>query len=186
MAAARIRSDETRERIARAARRLFAEHGYERTTIRAVAGEAGIDPSMVMRYFGSKEGLFAAVSSFDLRLPDLAALPREAVGRALVRHFLARWEQGDDGLVVLLRAASSNEEARARMREIFASQVLPRIAGIAEDEAALRAELIASQILGLAFCRFVLRLPHLSGPDAEAVVERVGSVVQFHLFGAAR
>ncbi|MFD6811748.1 helix-turn-helix domain-containing protein, partial [Streptomyces anthocyanicus] len=63
------RSDTTRAAILEAARERFAADGYERATIRAIARDAGIDPSLVMRYFGNKEGLFAAASEIDLALP---------------------------------------------------------------------------------------------------------------------
>lgn len=77
-----------------AARERFATEGYERATVRAIAADAGIDPAMVMRYFGSKERLFAAAAEFDLRLPDLAAVPADEIGAVLVGHFLDRWEIG--------------------------------------------------------------------------------------------
>src|SRR3954468_1292530 len=89
------RSDATRAAILAAARGRFAADGYERATIRAIAADASIDPAMVMRYFGNKEKLFAAAADFDLRLPDLSAVPPGEVGRALVRHFLDRWESDD-------------------------------------------------------------------------------------------
>lgn len=179
-------SDETKERIAEAARRLFAERGFERTTIRAVATEAAIDPSMVMRYFGSKDGLFAAVSAFDLGLPRIADLPRDEIGKRLVQHFIQRWEgDPDNGLVILLRAASSNEDARNRIREVVRGQVQLLVSEVVEDEreAALRAELVASQILGLALCRFILELPLLSSIGPEALADCVGPVLQEHIFG---
>src|SRR5215475_12345758 len=94
------RSDLTRAAILKAARRRFAADGYERATIRAIAAEAGIDPAMVMRYYGNKERLFAAAAEFDLRLPDAAQLPRSGYGKALVQHFLDRWEA--DGTFVAL------------------------------------------------------------------------------------
>jgi AcrR family transcriptional regulator len=186
MAEGRSRSDETRERIAQAAHTLFAEDGYERTTIRSVASKAKIDPALVMRYYGSKEGLFAAVSTFDLQLPDLSTVPREEIGERIVRHFLARWQRsGDEGLILLLRTAASNENACAKMREIFKGQVLPLVAGLVEDEreASLRAELLGSQILGLAFCRFVLKLPNLSDEDTAPIVENAGAAIQMYLTG---
>ena len=52
--------------ILAAARQRFAESGFERATIRAIAADANIDPSMVMRYFGNKDQLFAAAADFDL------------------------------------------------------------------------------------------------------------------------
>src|SRR3989442_11476072 len=117
----------TKGRILAAARKHFAVYGYERATIRAIARQAGIDPAMVMRYFGTKEKLFAAAAEFDLRLPDLAAVPRDAIGSLLVGHFLDRWES-DDTLQALLRAAVSHHVAVARLRAIFATQVVPALA----------------------------------------------------------
>src|SRR2546430_17318911 len=105
----------TKARILASARKHFAASGYERATIRAIAADAAIDPALVMRYYGNKEGLFAAAAEFDLRLPDLAGLPTARVGAAEVDHFLARWES-DDSLQALLRAAAPNPGAAAPMR----------------------------------------------------------------------
>src|ERR1044072_7579872 len=89
------RSDATRTAILAAAGERCAADGYERPTIRAIARDARIDPSMVMRYYGNKEGLFAAAVEFDLRLPDLSAAAHDRVGHVLVRHFLDVWEEAD-------------------------------------------------------------------------------------------
>src|SRR3954465_6990834 len=109
----RRRSDETRAAILAAARRHFAADGFERTTIRAIAADAGIDPSMVMRYYGSKDGLFSAAADLDLPLPDLTAGARETLGETLVRHWVTLWEgqRSDELLIVLLRSAVTNEGA---------------------------------------------------------------------------
>src|SRR5205814_2928039 len=97
------RSDATRAAILDAARERFAADGYERATIRAIAADARIDPAMVMRYYGNKEKLFAAAAEFDLRLPDLAAIPRGRLGRTVVGVFLDPWEP-DETMPALLRA----------------------------------------------------------------------------------
>jgi AcrR family transcriptional regulator len=180
------RSDATRAAILAAARQQFAAGGYQAATIRAVAAAARIDPALVMRYYGSKEGLFAAAAEFDLRLPDLGTLPRSQVGAALVAHFVDRWE-GDDTLMALLRSAVTNDSARERMQAIFATQVAPQVAGLSgrpRAEAATRAGLIASQILGLALCRYVLKLPPVVRLTRAEIVRRVGGVVQAYLFDA--
>lgn len=180
------RSDATKAAILAAAREQFASHGYEGATIRAVASAAAIDPAMVMRYFGNKEGLFAAAAEFDLRLPDLGGVLREAIGSTLVEHFLDRWE-GDDTLMALLRAAATNEAAAERMQAIFATQMAPliaRLCGEPRAAAAARAGLIASQILGLALCRYILKLPPVVGLKRGEIVRRVGAVVQAYLFDA--
>lgn len=164
------RSDRTKTAILAATRTLLARQGYERTTIRAVAADAAIDPAMVMRYFGSKEGLVAAAMDVDLGLPDLAGTPRDDVPRLLVRHFVRRWEgdASDDGLLLLLRAAVTNEAAAQRMREVFAAQVAPAITAALPPGADVgaRAGLVAAQLLGLAVARHVLRLPGVEGLDA--------------------
>lgn len=155
-------SGETKTTILRAARERFAAQGYERTTIRAVAADAGIDPSMVMRYFGSKEQLFDAALAVDLRMPDLGAVPAAELPAALVRHFVDRWEgdPADDALLVLLRSAVTNEQAAARMRAVFATQVAPALAvALGAERAARVAGLVSAQLLGLALTRYLLRLP---------------------------
>jgi AcrR family transcriptional regulator len=177
------RSDATRAAIVAAAREQFAAAGYQAATIRSIAAAAGIDPAMVMRYFGNKEGLFAAAAEFDLRMPDLGALPRSAVGAALVEHFMNRWE-GDETLTALLRTAVTHEAAAERMQAIFATQVAPlvaRLRGGSRNVAAARAGLIASQILGLALCRYVLKLPPVVNLGRAEIVRRVGQTVQRYL-----
>ena len=143
--------------ILAAARQRFAESGFERPTIRAIAADANIDRSMVMRYFGSKDQLFAAAADFDLGIADLSDVDRDQLGARLVAHFLDRWER-DEALVVLLRSSTTNDEAAQRMRKIFSSQ----LSGDRQDQhtdAPRRAGLVATQVLGPALCRYALRLP---------------------------
>lgn len=171
------KADQTKAVILAAARERFAETGYEAATIRAIAADANIDPSMVMRYFGSKEQLFAAAAEFDLRFPDLSDVPRDELGAALVGHFLNRWE-GDEALVVLLRSATTNAEAAQRVKGIFASQMLPAITHLVPDDAPRRAGLIATQVLGMALCRFVLRLPPVVEMSREELVKWLAPTLQ--------
>src|SRR6266480_2491344 len=172
----------TKARLLAAAREHFAASGYERATIRAIAAAAGIDPALVMRYFGNKEKLFAAAAELDLRLPDLTAVPRGTVGAVLVRYFLDRWE-GDESLQALLRAAVSHKVAVARLRAIFATQVMPAVAPLGRDRAtaATRVGLIATQMLGMALCRYVLRLPPVVALDRAAVIRWLGPTIQRYL-----
>jgi AcrR family transcriptional regulator len=179
------KGDRTRLAILQAAREQFHSLGYDRTSIRSVAAGADIDPSMVMRYYGSKEGLFAAAVDVDLQLPDLSAAPRLQWGHLLVEHFLTRWEgdPADDILILLLRSAATNEGAAARMRAIFAQQLITAIAAgdASSGDAERRAGLIATQMLGLAFCRYVLGLPGVADRSAREVVADVGPTVQRYL-----
>ncbi|MFG2195492.1 TetR family transcriptional regulator [Streptomyces sp. NPDC048639] len=176
------RSDATRAAILAAARERFAADGYERATIRAIAADAGIDPSMVMRYYGNKEGLFAAASDFDLRLPDLASLPPEEIGEALVRHFLNRWEE-DEVLTALLRVGVTNPAGAERIQQIFRDQLGPVAAAVCPDpgDSARRAALTASQILGMAMSRYVLRFPPATEMTRLEVVAWLAPTVQRYL-----
>ncbi|MFI8966737.1 TetR family transcriptional regulator [Streptomyces sp. NPDC053493] len=180
------RSDATRSAILEAARERFAADGYERATIRAIARDAGIDPSMVMRYYGNKEGLFTAATAVELDLPELGALPARHVGASLVTHFLDRWER-DDVLTGLLRVGVTNEAGAERMQAIFAGQIGPLAAGVCPDpaDAPRRAGLVASQILGMALARYVLRLGPLVEMSREDVVAWLGPTVQRYLTAEA-
>lgn len=173
------RCDITRANILTAARERFAAEGYERATIRAIAADAGIDPALVMRYYGNKAGLFAAAADFDLQLPELRVVPRNAVGTTLVEHLISRWEN-DDKLTALLRAAATNEIAAERVRCIFATQTAPAIAALCPDpkSALTRAGLISSQMLGFALCRYVLKLPPVVAMKRADIVKWLGPTVQ--------
>ncbi|WUD81653.1 TetR family transcriptional regulator [Streptomyces sp. NBC_00503] len=167
------RGAQTKAAILRAARDRFAAHGYERTTIRAVAADAAIDPSMVMRYFGNKEKLFDAALAVDLRLPDLSAVPPQELAAVVLRHFVDRWEgdPADDALLVLLRSAVTNEAAAQRMREVFTTQVAPALGAALGPERARRvAGLVSAQLLGLALTRYLLRLPGVTSLTPDEVV----------------
>jgi len=173
----------TKQAILLAARERFAADGYDRATIRAIAADARIDPAMVIRYFGTKEKLFAAAAEFELHLPSLDGVARERIGSHLVEHFVLRWE-GDESLLALLRAAVTHEVAAERMREIFARQVASLVTRLVDDpaEAPRRAGLISSQILGLALCRYALRLPPVAELSPAEVVAWLGPTVQRYLF----
>lgn len=173
-------SEETKAVILAAARERFATTGYQAATIRAIAADAHIDPSMVMRYFGNKDQLFAAAAEFDLRFPDLSDIPRVELGAALVAHFLDRWTQ-DDGLIVLLRSSTTNAEAAQRMQAIFAEQLGPAIARLNPTDPARCAGLIATQVLGMAMCRFVLKLPPIVAMSDGDLVHWLAPTLQRYL-----
>ncbi|NLE79967.1 MAG: TetR/AcrR family transcriptional regulator [Rhodococcus sp.] len=175
-------ASETKAVILAAARERFAADGYDRATIRAIAADAHIDPSMVMRYFGNKEGLFAAAAEFDLELPDLEQVPREKIGTTVAAHFLERWER-DEALLILLRAGVTNPVVSERMRSIFAAQLSPIVASVRADPqgSSARAGLAASQVLGIALCRYVLAFPPLVTMERQEVVEWIGPTLQRYL-----
>ncbi|RVU19285.1 TetR/AcrR family transcriptional regulator [Streptomyces antnestii] len=176
------RSDATRTAILAAARERFAADGYERATIRAIARDAAIDPSMVMRYYGNKEGLFAAAIDLDLRMPEPYAGPDGDAGRVLVRHFLDLWEE-NEVLTALLRVGVTNEAGAARMQELFKEQILPVALRLCPDpaEAPTRAALGASQVLGLALGRYVLKFPPTVAMSRDEIVEWLAPTIQRYL-----
>lgn len=178
------RSDATRAAILAAARARFAAEGFRKATIRAIAADAAIDPSMVMRYFGSKDGLFAAAVDVRLDLPDLAAADPDALGELLVRRFLAIWEDQPDNkvLVILLRSSITDEGVSQRFRQIFAEQVLPAVLRFGDPaDAQRRGGLIVTQLLGLALCRYVLELPPVVGLTREQIIADIAPTLQRYL-----
>jgi len=176
------RSDATRTAILEAARERFAADGYDRATIRAIARDAGIDPSMVMRYYGNKEGLFAAAVAVDLGLPGLSGLPRDTVGPAVAEHFLDLWE-GNEVLTALVRVGAASQAGAERIQGIFREQLLPVARRICPDpeQVPARAALVASQLLGLALTRYVLRIPPAVDLTREEIVAWLGPTLQRYL-----
>jgi AcrR family transcriptional regulator len=181
------KSDRARAAILTAAQELFARLGYENTTIRAVAAQAAIDPAMVIRYFGSKDELYARAASIELDLPPMGTIVPEAVGETLARRFLDVWEGPGSakGMAIMLRSAISNEFAAEKAREVFAGQVRPAIAALGSPAtAAQRAGLVSSQLLGLALCRYILRFPPLVAMSRDEIIAQIGPVLQRYATGA--
>jgi len=177
------KSDRTRAAILDAAQKLFAQHGHDRATVRDIAAKASIDPALVIRYFGSKDELFVRAAAFDLRMPDLSKVKRSQIGDTLIRRFLELGE-GFTGMTVLLRSAASNDYAASRVRELFAAQVLPAFARVgSRADAAERAGLVASQLLGLALCRYILKIPPVAEMSTEEIVKHIGPTIQRYASG---
>jgi AcrR family transcriptional regulator len=177
------RSERTRRAILGAARAMFAARGYEGTTIRAVAARAGVDASMVMRYFGSKAGLFTATVTMDLQVPDLGSVPASRRGELLVRHFISRWEDParDDELSALMRTAVTSETVAEQLQAVLSQLITEPIADLGDEQAAERGTFIAAQLLGLALCRYILRLEPLASLPSDDVVAAVAPSVQRYL-----
>ncbi len=163
-----------REAILREARASFGSAGFSGTTIRGVARAAGVDPALVHHYFGSKDELFAASLElpFDptVVVPALLAEGMDGLGERVVRTFLGIWDAtpGQGPLLALLRSAVSDEVAAQSLRDFLSHVIVGPLASAAgSDEAELRASLAASQVLGLAIARYVVRLEPLAsaGPD---------------------
>ncbi|MEV0946483.1 TetR family transcriptional regulator [Rhodococcus sp. NPDC049939] len=172
----------TRAAILDAARVRFGAEGYERTTLRAVASDVGVDPAMVIRYFTNKQSLFAEAAEFELDLPDLRGVAMKDLAAVLMPRFIAVWEK-DGTFLPLLRASATSPQAAEAMVRVFAGQVVPALCVVAVDRAQERAALVGSQILGLAFSRYVLRVPPLAEMAPEQLARWIGPVLEHYLTG---
>jgi AcrR family transcriptional regulator len=185
MATTRLRNAaDTRADILAAARARFGSDGYERTTLRAVAADVGVDPALVIRYFGSKQDLFAAAADFTLELPDLTKIDPDRVAEALLPRFFAVWED-DTTFLALLRAAMTSPTAADTMRSVFARQVAPTLAAVTPDHPAQRAGLMGAFIIGLATTRYVLANPAVADLDHDQLIAWAGPVIRHLLVGPA-
>lgn len=180
----------TREQILDAARRAFAELGYDRATIRAIAREADVDPALVIHFFASKERLFAAAMElpFDAEpaIDRLAAGDPDTLGERLARLFLGIWEDPETGprMVGLLRSATSYPAAADRVRELLDTRILRPLAGALDaPDAQLRSDLASAQLVGIALARYVLRLEPLASADRERLIAAVAPTLQRYLRG---
>ncbi len=181
------KSERTRAQILAAARQLFAEYGYEGATIRDVAARASIDPAMVIRYFHSKDELFARAAAINLAVPPLHDIEAGSIGETLIRRCLEVWEgpASGGGMAVLLRSAASNEFAAEKAREVFAGQVRPVVAAVGDPaDASRRAGLVSCQLLGLAMCRYILKFPPVVAMSREEIVALIGPTLQRYVTGA--
>ena len=162
---------------------VAARAGIEQTTIRAVAAEADVDASMVMRYFQSKAGLFTAAISTDLQVPELSSVAAGGRGEVLVRYFVSQWEKpaGDDKLIALLRTVVTSDAVAEQVQSTLTQRLTGPIAALGREQVRERAALIAAQLLGLALCRYILQFEPLASLAAEDVVAAVGPSVHDYL-----
>ena len=178
---------DTREAILEAARELFGGAGYTATTIRGIAASAGVDPALVLHYFGSKEAIFRAAMELPFEpaavLPALVAAGRDGLGERLALFFLELWESPrGSALLGVVRSVVGSPEAASMFRDHLTREVLSRLAVAAEvDEPQLRTGLVASQLVGLAIARYVVRTEPLATAPAADVARWVGPTLQRYL-----
>jgi AcrR family transcriptional regulator len=180
----------TREAILTVAKQTFAEQGYAGTSLRAVARAAGVDPSLITHFFGSKDGLFEASLALPLDpgtlVPQLLAAGTDDLGERVVRTFLAVWDStpGQGPMLAMLRSAVSHQDSAEQLRALLLRVLLrPLAIGAGGDDPDLRAALLASQVVGLAVTRYVLRLEPVASADADTLATAVGPTLQRYLTG---
>ncbi|PRX99037.1 TetR/AcrR family transcriptional regulator [Allonocardiopsis opalescens] len=174
------RSEQRRQtelRILRAARRSFAEHGFDRTTIRAVAREARVNPGLVMHYYGSKEELFVRATRVESAEPAAEGSP-EQIAEQLLDALRTKLTSEPDGTLAVLRSMLTHPEAARGVREALNRQHGKIYESLPGEDAALRAGLTGAITLGVVVGRFLLELDGLRDAPPERIVELLEPCVQ--------
>lgn len=171
-----------------AARALFATRGFERTSIRAVAAAARVDPALVLHYFGSKEQLFLSAVELpfepEVVLPGLFAGDRETLGERVARFVAATLEDeaARDRILAILRATASEPAAARILRGLIERRIRDPIAqGLGTADAELRASLLGSQVVGLVMARHVVGVEPLASLPPEQLVVAIAPTLQRYL-----
>jgi AcrR family transcriptional regulator len=185
---------DTKSEIVEAAKRVFATKGYDGASLRAVAREAQVDPALVHHYFDGKAALFVAAMAlpFDPRSVPMHEHPNASTtspGAMVIRVFLSMWDQaegtGSSFASCVAGMAASTSVADA-MREFVAERVwerTPVIEGEGEDRTRQRRALVASQLMGLAFIRYILRVPPISTTTPEEIAGWAGPTLDRYMVG---
>lgn len=181
----------SRDVVLAAAKKRFATEGYEKTTLRAIARDAHVDPSMVLYLFGSKEQLFRECLRLIFNPQTLASAMAGSpgddpdVGTRMVRTYLSIWESPDSGptMVTMLHSATSNSDAHDAFRGFMQGYVLTAVSGVlgGDEQARLRALLAAGQLVGTAMLRYVMKIPPLATLPADDLVRLIAPTVTRYL-----
>jgi AcrR family transcriptional regulator len=181
-------NSDTRAEILDAARELFAARGFERTSVRAIAARAHVDPALVLHYFGTKENVFLSAIELpfepEVVLPTVLAGDIESLGERVARFAVGLLE--DDAarsrVLAIVRAAASEPSAAALLRGLIEKRIRDPIAhALGTDDAELRAALMGSQIVGLVMARYVVGVEPLASLSPEGLIARVAPTFQRYL-----
>lgn len=174
-----------------AAKARFAAEGYEKTTLRSIADDAHVDPSMVLYLFGSKADLFREALRLIVDPAVLvAALTGDPdddpdIGTRMVRTYLRIWESPETGpsMVAMLQSATSNSDAHDAFRAFMQNYVLTAVSGVlgGGEQARLRSMLAASQLVGAAVLRYVMKVAPLATLSDDEVVRLIAPTVTRYL-----
>jgi AcrR family transcriptional regulator len=181
---------DTRQVVLDTARRMFANAGYDKTSVRDIAAGASVDPAMIRHYFGSKVELFRATMGWPFAPAQVAAQiaggDRGEMGARLAQVFFEAWEQPGTRapLLAILRGAATHEESATLVRQFIQGQVYRQMADeLAGPDAELRIDLAMSQLLGIAYLRHILRVEPIASTPVEELIARVAPAVTAHLAG---
>lgn len=179
---------DTRQALLETARRMFADTGFDKTSVRDIAAGAGVDPALIRHYFGSKANLFRETMGWPFEPADVAAQitdgPADEIGIRLTRVFFDAWERPKSRapLSAILRGAATHEESASLVRQFIGGQLYGQMANMLDGpNAALRIDLAMSQLLGIAYLRHILRVEPIASAPVEEIISRVGPVITSHL-----
>ncbi len=176
-------SADTRGEILSAARRVFAEKGFDKATVRGIAREAQVDPALVHHYFDTKDRMFAEALRLpvtpEVVIPTLLDGPREELGRRLVTLILTvtATPETREPMIALIRSAMTNEQAAQMFKEFVTRALLSRVAdelGVSH----LRIEAAFSQMFGVLMARYVLKLEPMASADPEELIDLLAPTIQ--------
>jgi AcrR family transcriptional regulator len=180
----------TREAILAAAARHFAQHGYDRASLRGIAAEAGVDQKLIAHFFGSKQQLFVAAVGLPFNpgevLPAILAGDPDSVGERLAALLVEVLEQPElhQRLTGVVRAAASEPEVARMLREFLTRELFgPAAEFLGAEDGPFRANLVGSQIVGLVMARYVVAIEPLASMSPTAVAAAVAPTLQRYLLG---
>lgn len=169
----------TRAAIEEAARRLFTERGFEATSVRAIGAEAGVDPALVIRHFGSKEALFLRSIDTSLSLGPVLDGPLEGLGRRLVSYFIEQGPVSRRSTYLALNQAAHHPQVRDEMvrvtAEVYIAPLAPRLSG---EHRELRVALLVAQVGGLLSMLHQQEDPTLTAARTTDIVAIYGDAMQ--------
>ena len=177
-------SGDKRAAIAEEATRQFSELGYDKTTIRSVATAAGVDPKLVMHYFGNKQKLFVDTMGVPMTVQRAVSVlkltPKPLRGRALAEAIFQAQKSGEDAqLVGMIRAAATEPEAAEMIRELYVKEAMLKVVQALElDNAELRAVMLTSLISGFVFTSRIVHLQDLSSASNAQRKAILGKLIQ--------
>ena len=159
--------------------------GYAEVTLRAIADDAGVHAALINYFFGSKPDLFGAAMALPVNpaesLADLLAEGTDDLGRRILERLLSVWDNptSRDPLLVLVRSAASEERAAELLREFVEQELIAPISEtLAGKDARLRAGALSSQLLGLIYARYVLRLEPLASAEPKSIVATLAPTLE--------
>ncbi len=173
----------TRDAILDAARASFASVGYDRTSMRAVAKAVGVDPSLLVHYFGTKDGLFAeslrVTEAAQSLIGHVSAAPREQWGRVFAERMLAQWQGGEFGQnwLAIIRSAASEPSAARMVAHLYETRFLQEVTALDLDHPAVRATMMSSLVTGLTFTGQIIGLPGFAAAPRDQQLALLEAVV---------